>query len=362
MMKWPNHGGQPEIIKQLFDIKTDRKFLDFSANLNPFGPPSWLKNTIQRHYETITRYPDPSYSKSSEAVAIHEGVEQNNILLTNGGAEAIFLAAKFFEKGKAIIVQPTFLEYERACRHYHIDVEDVLYESGNGFKLLMPSLIEKLKEKDVVFLCRPNNPTGTVFPKEDLQLLVEEGKKAGTYIVVDEAFLDFLPSSTPSLSNWIASYPNIILLRSLTKMYTIPGLRIGFLMAHPSIINVLKNEQIPWSINSLVDAVVPNLLEDRSFVEHTRAWLHEQSEYVRRTLLSLDYYMSPSQVNFYLLQDKKQPKRTEDLFLFLMEHGIVTRHTHNFKGLNGEFLRIAIRSKDENRQLLSVLQKWRNET
>ncbi|HWO95838.1 MAG TPA: threonine-phosphate decarboxylase CobD [Bacillus sp. (in: firmicutes)] len=361
-MKWPNHGGQPETIKQLLHMKTDRKLLDFSANLNPLGPPSWLKDALNDHYETIMRYPEPAYSKSSAAVANHEGIEQENILLTNGGAEAIFLAAKYFEKGKALIVHPTFLEYERACRHYHIEVEDLFYEHGNGFTLPVPVLREKLKEKDVIFLCRPNNPTGTVIAEEVLQLLLEEGKKTGTYVVVDEAFADFLPSSIPSLSAWLASYPNLILLRSLTKMYTIPGLRIGYMMAHPTIINALKEEQIPWSINSIVDAVVPKLLEDSGFVEQTRAWLREQSEYVYKTLTSLDFYISPSQVNFYLLRDEKQQKRTEELFHFLLEHGIVTRHTHNFKGLNGDYVRIAIRSKEENEQLLAVLQKWREES
>ena len=361
-MKWPNHGGKSESIKQLLDININEELLDFSANLNPLGPPSWLKETLTNHYETVTCYPDPSYSKSSAAVANHEEIEQDSILLTNGGAEAIFLVAKFFEKGKALIVQPTFVEYERACKHYHIEVEDVFYEQTNGFALPMSVIREKLKEKDVIFLCRPNNPTGTVIAEKDLQLLLTEGKKTGTYVVVDEAFVDFLPSSTPSLSKWLASYPNLILLRSLTKMYTIPGLRIGYLMAHPSIIRVLKNEQLPWSINSLVDAVVPKLLEDKSFVVDTKAWLREQSEYLFEALAPMDFYLSPTHVNFYLLQDKKQPNRTEELFYFLVNHGILPRHTQNFKGLKGEFLRFAIRSKEENQRLVAILQNWREES
>ncbi len=361
-MKWPNHGGQPETIKKLLQLKTDQAFLDFSANLNPLGPPTWLKDTLNHYYGTITHYPDPAYFKTSECVANHEDIEPEKVLLTNGGAEAIFLAAKYFERGKAFIVHPTFIEYERACKHYHIDVEDIFYEQENGFQLPLPVIREKLKEKDVIFVCRPNNPTGTVIAEEDLKLLLEEGKKTGTFLVVDEAFVDFLPSFIPALSKWLDSYPNLILLRSLTKMYTIPGLRIGYIMAHPTVINVLKNKQIPWSINSLVDAIVPKLLGDRSFVDDTKLWLHEQSLNVKKSLASLNFNVSPSQVNFYLLQDKKQPQRTEELFIFLLEHGILTRHTHNFKGLDGQFLRIAIRSKEENEQLLAVLQKWRNES
>lgn len=361
-MKWPNHGGQPETIKQLLDIQTDREFLDFSANLNPFGPPSWLKDAIHSHYDTITRYPEPTYSKCSQAVADFEGIGADQILLTNGGAEAIFLVAKYFENKKAIIVHPTFSEYERACRHYHLEVSEMFYDARNDFQLPVPLFKEKLKEADIVFLCRPNNPTGTVIPEEELQLLVEEGQKMGTYVIIDEAFVDFLPESIPSLTSWVSMYPNVILLRSLTKMYTIPGLRFGYVMAHPAVISTLKDEQIPWSINSLVDAVVPKLLEDQNFVEHTKTVLHKQSEYISRVLASLDFIMSPTKVNFYLLRDKKHPERMEELYYFILKHGIVTRHTHNFKGLNGDYLRVAIRSKEENELLLSVLRQWRNES
>lgn len=360
-MKWPNHGGQPEQIKQLFKMKTDQPLLDFSANLNPLGPPSWLHDALQESFQTITRYPDPTYSKATTSVADHEELDSEYILLTNGGAEAIFLVAKYFENGRACIVHPTFLEYERACKHYHIDVEELFYEAENSFSLPMTVIREKLIDTDVMFLCRPNNPTGMVIDEEDVKLLLEEGLKTDTHIVVDEAFIDFLATDTQSLSAWLISYPNLILLRSLTKMYTIPGLRIGYIMAHPAIINQLKNEQIPWSINSIVDDLVPKLLEDKPFVEQTKAWLHEQSEFIHSKLSAMDFYFTPSQVNFYLLRDQKRPNDTEKLFSYLLQHGIVTRHTHNFKGLNGDFLRLAIRSKEENEQLANVLQKWRAE-
>jgi len=361
MMKWPNHGGQPETIKKLLHMKEDKSLIDFSANLNPMGPPTWLSDALHQQYETITRYPDPTYSKASAAIAEHEGIDQDMVLVTNGGAEAIFLVAKYFEKGKALIAHPTFLEYERACTHYHIDVEDLIVDDESGYTLPVQLIQDRFAEKDVLFLCRPNNPTGTVIPEEDLQLLLEIGKKKDTYVVVDEAFVDFLPTTIASLTSWLSAYPNLIILRSLTKMYTVPGLRIGYIMAHPTVIHALKNEQIPWSINSLVDAVVPRLLEDRTFVDKTKVWLHGESRYVFSCLKDLDYYVSPSLVNFYLLQDKKSPNRTDELYYFLLENGILTRHTHNFKGLNGKFIRIAIRSYTENQHLLTALQKWRKE-
>ncbi|WP_018924544.1 threonine-phosphate decarboxylase CobD [Salsuginibacillus kocurii] len=362
-MKWPDHGGQPEQLKQLFNIDDDEmKTIDLSANLNPLGPPAWLKEKLSDLYETISRYPDPTYSSSKASLAAFEGIPEDNLLLTNGGAEAIFLAAKYFEHGQALIVHPTFLEYERACNHYHVKTEDVYYDQETGFQLPLRLIEEKLNHTDVLFLCRPNNPSGTVVKEDDIRSLLEAGKQTETFIVVDEAFVDFLPSTYPSLSTLLPAYPNLIVLRSLTKMYTIPGLRVGYMMADKDIIASLQAEQLPWSINALAHELVPSLVEDTDFVRHTTSWLNEQWQNISQTLASLDFYVSPSEVNFYLLQDQRQPTRTEELFQFLLQHGIVTRHTHNFKGLNGKFLRVAIKAQPENEHLLAILRKWRNES
>ncbi|WP_417897986.1 threonine-phosphate decarboxylase CobD [Bacillus haimaensis] len=356
-MKWPEHGGQPATMKQLFQLDKEKTILDFSANLNPLGPPEWLKKELNGQYESLTRYPDPSYSRSIASLAYHERVGEGEVLLTNGGAEAIFLAAKYFEGKKALILQPTFVEYARACKHYHIETEDIGLLPQDGFALPFDLVMEKLHEKDVLFLCRPNNPTGTVVPEKQIRALLDEGLKTNTYVVVDEAFVDFVPDL--SLSALVASYPNLLLLRSLTKMYTIPGIRLGYMMGNNRLINILKAEQIPWSINAYADAIVPKLLEDKRFVDRTKLWLQEQSQKVRSSIASMGFYVSPSRANFYLLQDSQHPQQTDELFRYLFHHGVLARHTHNFKGLDGNFLRLAIRSEEENGYLVSALQKWR---
>ncbi|MDQ0256354.1 threonine-phosphate decarboxylase [Evansella vedderi] len=359
-MQWPIHGGQPETMKQLFHMEREKEILDFSANLNPLGPPPWLKDEIYQSFDHITKYPDPNYPNSHGALAAYERLTTDEVLLTNGGAEAIFLVAKLFEGGKAFIVQPTFVEYERACEHYHIHTEDVFLEKSNEFQLPLELILDNMSGVDVIFLCRPNNPTGTVVDEKSLHRILEKGLETNTHLVVDEAFVDFLPSPTFSLSRWLSSYPNLILLRSLTKMFTIPGLRIGYVLAKDSIIGKMKAWQLPWSINAFADKVVPKLLEDHSFVKRTHEWLEVESAYLLKKLTDLDYYVSNSKVNFYLLQDRKRPEDTKELFPYLFKGGILTRHTHNFKGLNGNYLRIAIRSTYENKQLIDKLQEWRN--
>jgi threonine-phosphate decarboxylase len=342
-MNWPEHGGQPAAMKKLFRMEKEMDVLDFSANLNPLGPPAWLKDSLVEQLTALPSYPDPHYAKSSSYLARYEGIEEEELLLTNGGAEAVFLAAKYFEGKKAAIIHPAFSEYERACRHYHLDVTEILLSPDNDFRLPMNSLIGMLPDIDVLFLCRPNNPTGTAVPKAEIKMLLEEGLKNDTYLIVDEAFVDFVPSQ--SLTPMLKKHPNLLLLRSLTKMYTIPGLRLGYMMGNRDVIKVVKEEQIPWSVNGLADAAVPGLLEDKEYVAGTLEWLGEQSGVLRSFFMQHDFYMSPTCANFYLLQDKRNPERTESLFAFLFEHGILARHTHNFKGLDGEFLRLAVRSE-----------------
>lgn len=357
-MNWPSHGGQPQTMKKLFNLEEEKEVLDFSANLNPLGPPGWLKNKLHHMYEKITYYPDPFYSRSARYLADYEGVAAEQILLTNGGAEAIFLAAKLCEKGKAIIVQPAFSEYERACRHYYVKTEYVFLKEQNGFQLPMEELLKKAGQANAVFLCRPNNPTGTVIQEESIIKLLEKGLSTGTMIVVDEAFADFLPAEMPSLVRHLAHYPNLIVLRSLTKMYTIPGLRIGYMIGSKEVAGKLQEEQMPWSINALADAVVPDLLADTVFLAKTRKWLEQESEKVFTSLKEMGFSVTDSKVNFYLFQDAKAPDSTEELFGFLFKNGILTRHTHNFPGLEGRYIRAAIRSEQENNELLKVLRNW----
>lgn len=358
-MDWPNHGGQPDALRQKLAFSIPGNAIDFSANINPLGPPTWMKKEIEKQFSKLTKYPDPSYLEAREYLASFEGLKPEQVLVTNGGAEAIFLAAKLFEGKRALVVHPTFSEYEQACLHYHLKVKDVFFSMDEGFNLPLDKILAEFKMTDVMFLCRPNNPSGTIVKEQSIRRLLEEGKKQGTYVVVDEAFVDFLPGKRASLTGYLSDYDNLILLRSMTKMYAIPGLRVGYMLAHPTIIKQGKHWQIPWSVNALAAALIPGMVNDKNFLEHTKIWLQEELSLLRHELQQMNFYMSPTQVNFFLLQDLEFPTETSHLFEYLLKEGIVARHTFNFKGLDGEFLRLAVRSSSENKALLEALKRWR---
>jgi threonine-phosphate decarboxylase len=359
-MNWPKHGGQPAKVGRQFNSKeTNRSdWIDFSANIHPFGPPNWIKAIVADSMAAISVYPDPEYEEASRRLAELNDVSPEQVLVTNGGAEAIFMTAKLFEGKRALIVQPTFGEYEQACLHYRVETRDVFYD--NGFRVPLKELESQMAWADVVYICRPNNPSGTVISERDIRVLLERCEETKTFLVVDEAFADFVSETDATLTRMLSQFNSLILLRSLTKMYSIPGLRIGYLLASSTIIAKLRCWQVPWSVNGIAGEVVKALPNDDPFVREARTFVKKELVRVRERLTELRFYVSPSQVNFFLLYDLEAPDKTEELFAFLAKNSIIARHTHNFKGLNGQYLRFAVKSAEDNDKLLACLAAWRH--
>lgn len=356
-MKWPEHGGQPNRILELHGIIKGQSYYDFSANINPLGPPEQVSESLSEVFTQFDKYPDPHYEQATKLVAIQEHLLDEQVLLTNGGSEAIFLVAQLFTGKKALIIEPTFSEYKRASEVYGLSVSQLSLNQDFSFPL--EKVINKIEEIDIVFLCRPNNPTGTVVDFEDIRVILEKGLTCQTTIVVDEAFIHFLPTEVPDLSGLIERYPNLILLRSLTKIYAIPSLRLGYVTTSMNTITRLKKNQIPWSINGVVIALLPTIFKQTVFVDETKLWLQKQLAMITSELTNLGFYYSPTLVNFYLLKDQDQQVDTEHLLHFLLANNIIPRHTHTFYGLEGRYLRFAVRSEQENTYLLDILRRWK---
>lgn len=354
---WPEHGGRPEQWLPRFGHDAEREVIDFSANLNPLGPPDWLAKCLEREWPGVDRYPDPDYGQARQAIADAEGVSPDQVRLTNGGAEAIYLAAALHAGKRAVIVQPTFTEYMRACQHYGLEVGSIALDSPD-FRLDENQALAAMRESNVVVVCRPNNPTGTLVERPLIERMLEMGRAHDATLVVDEAFVDFLPSDE-KLTPLLARYDNVILLRSLTKLYAIPGLRLGYLLANPETVRRAAQLQMPWSVNAPAAALVAPLLTDDSFVRHTHAWLGAELPRLSRGLAALGLRVAPSRANFLLFQDASSATATQALFEHLLRAGILVRHTHNFVGLDGAWLRVAVRDRVDNERLLAVLAEWR---
>ncbi|MGR2737778.1 threonine-phosphate decarboxylase CobD [Billgrantia sp. Q4P2] len=359
MSDWPSHGGRPEQVLHRLGLAPDVQVVDFSANLNPLGPPPWLAERLADSLTELSVYPDPDYTAARQAIAGHEGLTPGQVRLTNGGAEAIFLAAALLARRgvrRAVVVQPTFCEYERACHHYGIAVQHLGLEE-ESFELDESRALDAMGEADAVFLCRPNNPTGTLIERGLIERMLSAGLRRGTTLVVDEAFIDFVVPNE-RLTPLLARYDNLLLLRSMTKLYAIPGLRLGYLLGGESTVRHIAELQLPWSVNSVAAALVGALLEDQNYLHRTQSWLDAERPWFQRELEALGLRVVPSRTNFLLLQDGAA-RPMSALLEHLARCGILARHTHNFIGLDGAWLRVAVRTRQENEQLNEAIARWR---
>ncbi|NQY77451.1 MAG: threonine-phosphate decarboxylase [Halomonas sp.] len=353
---WPSHGGQAAALLQRFGLPADHPLEDISANLNPLGPPGWVTGYLAQRLAGLGRYPEPDYRAARQAIAEHAGVEPGQVLLTNGGAEAIFLAAAHHAGQQALIVTPTFGEYARACNAHGVRISELGLLPGT-FDPPAAALLQAAASADVVFVCRPNNPTGTLLPVALIEALLG-ALKPGASLVVDEAFIDLALEAAP-LTPLLQRYPALILLRSMTKFFTLPGLRLGYVLADEGRIAQLQAQQPPWSVNHLAAELVPPLLADEDFARRTHQWLAREQPRMGAALAALGLEVVPSHSCFHLVRPGATQRQRGISSIVLLERllhqGMLARHTHGFAGLKGGWLRLALRDGVTNDRLLKVL-------
>ncbi len=355
-MSLPNHGANPDQLAGALGLKLPELSIDFSVNTNPFGPPRLLMNESETDLlKVMANYPDPHVTQLTKLLAERNHVLTTQVLVGNGAAELIFLLASLFRDKKVRIIEPAFSEYRDACSAYGCRIESFILQEpwelkGETIKTIVSGV-------ELLFLCSPNNPTGVRYPKATIVALLKEAEKANVHVVVDEAFYDFCEEQE-GLEDLCHEFQNLIILRSLTKMYAIAGLRLGYMIADETVIRRLKALQPPWSVNGLAQKIGLSLLQDRSFVRDTVKKLHVERKWMKEKLEGLNFDISCSTVNFYLLSEKNKGDLHE-LFVYLLKRGIVARHTYNFNGLNGRYLRLAVKDRPSNEQLLLALMDWR---
>ncbi|MBB6447692.1 threonine-phosphate decarboxylase CobD [Bacillus benzoevorans] len=355
-MKWPSHGSNPHYLYEAAGLKQPERILDFSANINPLGPPDSLKNHWSEFFQGISQYPDPHAASLKARIAEREGVEEEQILIGNGGAELISLLGRMLTGKQVVIVEPAFSEYEQACRVNNCQIEYfALDDSG---ELNFPRLLERLSHTDAVFLCNPNNPTGVYFSRNIVIELLQECKKQNCLLIVDEAFYDFVVEYE-TLVPLLKESEQLLILRSLTKMFAIPGLRLGFAMSSKERIESLAAYQSHWSVNGVALAAGTLCLEEDDYIKRTQGLIALERERLFSFYKKNRFAYSPSRVNFYLLQDMELGDQYP-LFAYLLQKGIVPRHTFNFPGLEAKWLRFAVRGRVENDTLMGALAEWRS--
>jgi len=349
-MKLNDHGAETSYIYKAFGVEKPMKVIDFSTNTNVVK----LRHNMDAQIKNLdlSAYPDTTNSKVIDKISLniekesHKKINKENILVTNGSNEAIYIIASYFANKEVAILQPTYPEYEKAFKAYDAKV-------NNCFNL------EELLSKTYkcVCICNPNNPTGTYIKWPKLVELLKQLEDIGTTVLIDEAYIDFLlyeDQEARDKYDYCTKKKNLILLRSLTKIYQIAGLRLGYLIGHEDWIDLIKKRQPSWSVNSLASLVADEYLGDQTIVTDTKAFYRDETKRVICQLRDMKFEVMETTVNFYLIKIADDIK----LIKYLLSCGIIVRHTRNHPGLDGNYVRIAVRSVEDNNYLIKSLETY----
>jgi len=347
------HGGNLLSIA-LSSGKPVGEILDFSANINPLGPPEGFRPLISSRTGDLVHYPDPECTDLVAAFSVRYGVSPEEVLMGNGSTELLFVLPRLLGKGRALIPCPAYLDYARAAELSGLAVERLPLREEAGFAPDLAAIGALLRGDEILFLGRPNNPTGRMIPAAALRELAVRHPE--TAFVIDEAFADFIPEAETLIAS--GRPENIIILKSLTKFYAMPGLRLGGVVATPDLIRRLRDRMPPWSVNTLAQAAGAAALRDRAYAEETLRFVCDRREELFAalgTFPGLTVY--PGAANFLLIRSDRGEQDAREIARRLLADGIAVRDCSNFTGLDRRFFRIAVRTAAENDRLLGALRK-----
>lgn len=316
---------------------------NFSSNVFNRVDLSGLKAHLCECLSSISSYPEPEpYSLEKHLADIH-GLSPESVCVTNGATEAIYLIAQLFREATSTIVIPTFSEYADACRLHGHKVREV-----TGFDLITT-------DSGTVWLCNPNNPTGLVTSKKELATLFISYPQ--TTFIIDQSY-EYFTQRTLFTAQEAAIYRNVILLHSMTKRYAIPGLRLGYVTAHPALLRQLRGQRMPWSVNQLAIEAGHYLLDNKVFDEVDLSGYLEEKKHFAEALSAIDgITVLPSDAHFMLVKLSKGTAPALKQYL-ACEHGILIRDASNFSGLTEQYFRLATQTPAENDELIKAIKIW----
>jgi threonine-phosphate decarboxylase len=347
------HGGNINKLCNAYGIDPD-EVIDFSASINPLGYPDSVRRILLERFDDILKYPDSECTNLRKAIAEKHSCKESNIIIGNGSNELFHLIPRALKPKQGAVLQPTFSEFKDALYNANVNIIEIINDSTSLKFNLSDSKLKSLRE-GVVFLCNPNNPTGQLIPKDEILRLVEANIKR--LIVVDEAFMDFVEEEEMfTVIKEARSMENLIVVRSLTKFYGFPGLRLGYLVACESIINNLLRFKEPWTVNSLAQVAGQSAINDKEFAFNTRRFVSSEKMFLYEGLSKIKglHPFYPS-ANFILVRIGNDELTSLSLHDLLIKDKIIIRDCSNFIGLSNKYFRVAVRTREGNQRLLSSL-------
>lgn len=355
------HGSDLEKIEKFFGIPKE-KITGFGANVNPLGISPKMQKGLAEKINVITNYPDPEYTDLRRHIADYAGCRPEQVLVGNGCTELISLFIQIHHPKKALIVSPTYSEYEREVRLAGGTVRYYALQEANDFCLDTEDFCRQLTDEvDLCVICNPNNPTSTAIGPDDMRMILTCCQDHHIFVMLDETYAEFAPDEIHVCSvGLLNEYDNFAILRGISKFFAAPGLRLGYAMTgNLSLLAEIKERKNPWTINSLAEVAGSLMFTDREYIDRTRELIASERERIYQELLtwkSVKVYKPYA--NFILVRILKEGVTSYDIFVHAIKRGLMLRDCSTFPGLEDEsFFRFCFMLPEKNTELLECLKE-----
>jgi len=353
------HGGDVWQVAEEFGIPPE-ELLDFSANINPRGLPHRARERLARDAcdsRLLSYYPDPSARRLRKALSERLTVSAESIIVGPGAEALLNPILQCLQTRRALAPVPAFSEYRRVCEQQGIEFAPFLLKRSEGFRTPVDRFCQHLQAEpsDLVFLNNPHNPTGAILQAHEVRSIRESANAHGATLLLDEAFIDYVVHA--SLARDAAAGPGLIVLRSLTKFYGCPALRVGYAIAHPEIIRRIESVSSTWPVTQLAMDALAEAVADREFEEASLRENSEAREALVESLTALGTMVFPSAANYLFVELPPRMPTSSKLRTDLMaKHRILIRNCDSYEGLAaGRYIRVAVRSPEDNRRLIQAM-------
>lgn len=343
------HGGDVYSARQ----KMKQEPLDFSANINPMGMPPGAVRAAADALQQCTQYPDPLCRELRAALAAYEGIPAEQIVCGNGAADLIFRIVAATHPQRALLLEPTFAEYEQALRSMDCSIAYFPLQESEGFVLPEAFLQQLTPEINLLFLCNPNNPTGRTVSPALLQEIWKRCEEAGILLVVDECFNEFLEHPEQNtLKGVLKTGANAVILKAFTKSFAMPGLRLGYgLCGNRDLAERIFSCGQPWGVSIPAQAAGVAALQEQGYLERMRRLIQTERRWLSENLARLGLCVFPSEANYILFRTETEIPLRERM----EQRGVLIRACGNYRGLDNRYYRIAVRGHGENERLIAAL-------
>lgn len=355
------HGSDLEKIEKYFGIPKE-KITGFGANVNPLGISPKMRAGLAEKIDVITTYPDPEYTELRGHIAGYAGCRPEQVMVGNGCTELISLFIQAIHPSQALVVSPTYSEYEREILLAGGNIRYYALQEKQDFQLDVEDFCRELTDDlQLCVICNPNNPTSTAITPEEMRRILTCCREHDIFVMIDETYAEFAPEKVSiSSTGLLKEFDNFAILRGISKFFAAPGLRLGYAMtSNLPLLEEIKEKKNPWTINSLADVAGALMFNDWDYIEKTRHLIASERERIYqelRTWKNIKVYKPYA--NFILVRILKEGVTSYDIFVHAIRRGLMLRDCSTFPGLEDEtFFRFCFMMPEKNTELLECLKE-----